>query len=113
MKPIQHTIASFLADLRDCCAPSPQASIDLQASAAFWVAVKLGVASDPSVFWARQVVPVVEIARLTEAPYLSAVGYLVDSGTVGLTPEMDTAFARVVKRSPHTLERTGIADDPL
>lgn len=63
----------------------------------------------------RNLRPALDAARLTEVPYLASVGYLVAAGVLAHPPIelLRSSLLKMVRRAPHTAERSGYADDSL
>jgi len=87
----------------------------LPVDAALWLASKAGLTPELSSLAIPSAVTSARTDRLTEAPYLAALGYLADIRWAGIpsTSQIAPFLNRVAKRAPHTFERHGIADDPL
>lgn len=109
--PVAHTLSSVLDALRRRTRRERTPG-DLVGNASLWLAVRCGtpVASSE---WKLPEGLTPDSSRLTEAPYLAAIGYLVDLGLVSIPTALVEAATRVAKRAAHTAERTGYADDPL
>jgi nucleoside phosphorylase len=99
--------------LRAACLEAPRAVGDLDQNTALWVAVQLGQAPATSSFRVLRVE--IDRGRLSEAPYLAALGFL--AGAVPATSVdrnvVKPALKTVLQRQPHTLEGGGFADDAL
>lgn len=85
---------------------------DVRRNAALFLARKAG---DRRSSFERNLRPTLDIARLTEVPYLASVGYLLASGMLAHPPveQLRTSLEKALRRSPHTAERSGYADDAL
>ena len=59
--------------------------------------------------------PVVDVTRVTELPYLSALGYLLSVELLGHVPtsQIKQGLEAVTRRAAHTAERAGYADDAM
>lgn len=111
---IRHTLTSIITDLRRDVAPGARDVGDLQRNATLWLAVRAGMIATKSSFslpaaWR------VDTARLTDATYLAAIGFAaaVRDSDANMKSNVEAALRRLMKRSPHTVERSGFADDPL
>lgn len=110
--PVAHTLSSVLDGLRGR-GRRERAVGELLGNVAWWLDTQLGTSIDASAWALAGNEMTLEIARLAEAPYLAAVGYLVDLGVLAVVPAMSEAATRIARRASHTLERTGFADDPV
>jgi hypothetical protein len=111
---IQHTLTSVVADLRREVVPVVRDLGDLQRNATLWLAVRAGMNATRSSFslpdaWR------VDTARLTDATYLAAIGFAagVRDPDTNIKPSVEAALRVLMRRKPHTVERSGFADDPL
>lgn len=111
---VRHTLRSVLAELRRDVVPATRDIGDLQRNATLWLAVRAGMSATRSSF-ALPAPWRVDIVRLSDASYLAAIGFGagvrdLDSAT---RPAVEAALHALMRRSPHTVERSGFADDPL
>lgn len=107
---IQGLVASYAGALSG----EPHRVGDLGQNAALWIASRLGLNTLANAL--REGVTQgggIEDARLAEAPYLAAVGYLVDLGLVLARPSLGLNLDLVLARAPFTREGCGFADDPV
>lgn len=84
---------------------------DVRRNVALFLAKKAG---DRRSSFERNLRPLFDVTRLDEVPYLASIGYLVAAGVI-LNPSVDdlrAALEKAVRRAPHTVERSGYADDP-
>jgi hypothetical protein len=111
---LHFTLAAVVAELRRLCATPNRETGDVQRNAILWLSVRAGVPADRSSF--RLPAVALDISRLSQTPYLAAVGFLRAAGFVvpGLNrDEIVRALESLAKRNPHTVEGGGFADDPL
>lgn len=87
---------------------------DLGRNATLWIASRLGLEILPRALRGGLAGgdPVDE-ARFVEAPYLAALGYLVDLGLAPRHPLLAPHLGAVLARTPFTREACGFADDPV
>lgn len=111
---IRHTLTSVIADLRRDVVPLARDVGDLQRNATLWIAVRAGMVAKKSSF-ALPLHARPDIARLTDATYLAAIGFAAGVRDLdpAIKPSVEAGLRALVKRSPHTVERSGFADDPL
>lgn len=111
---IRFTLNGIVAGLRRDLASVTRDIGDLQRNAALWLAVRAGTPVETSSFALPRTLKPDE-TRFSEAGYLAALGYAANAQgwDLALQPSIRTALLSLIKRSPHTLERGGFADDPL
>jgi nucleoside phosphorylase len=85
---------------------------DLRRNAALYLAQRAGTLASS---FGKGLVPDVDESRLGELAYLAAIGYLLGSNLIVSPPTgaLLKASERVARRSAHTAERTGFADEPI
>lgn len=99
-------------DLRSRVISAQREIGDIRRNATLFASVRAGMTSSSF----REHLPKsFDEARLGEAPYLAALGYLFGAGIlqVPVPPALRDRVLRLARRSPHTQEHTGFADDPL
>jgi hypothetical protein len=111
---IRHTLTDVVAALRRDVVPTSRDAGDLQRNAALWLAVRAGTSTTKSSFdlpasWRT------DPARLSDVSYLAAIGFAAGVGELDAAPRpsLEAALHMILKRKPHTFERSGFADDPL
>lgn len=109
--PFEHTLGSALEELRR--SQRNRALGELVESAAWWLDVQSGTTPSASSWRLATTDLNITEARLTEAPYLAAIGYLSAIQVVPMSDAIGSAATRVLRRAAHTIERRGFADDPL
>lgn len=110
--PVAHTLSSVLDRLRRRGRHERTVG-ELLGNAAWWLDARSGTSVNTSPWALAEDEMTLETERLTEAPYLAAVGYLLDLGVIDVVPALSAAATKVARRAPHTPERTGLADDPV
>jgi hypothetical protein len=111
---LQFTLTDVVARLRRDLAMSPRDPSDLQRNAALWIAVRSGTPPRRSSFaLAAPWKP--DTSHFSDAGYLATLGFLANAESLGVGDRTETihALLALMKRSPHTVERSGFADDPL
>jgi nucleoside phosphorylase len=109
---ISLTLRSVLDSLRGGIRRD-RAAGELLANASWWLDCTVGTAVTAS-SWAFDDDDAALInGRLTEAPYLAAIGFLVAIDIIPVSESLATGCAKVMQRAARTVERTGYADDPL
>lgn len=85
---------------------------DVRRNAALFLARRAG---DRRSSFERDLRPSLDAARFTEVPYLASVGYLVAADVIAHPPldQLRISLGKAVRRAPHTVERSGYADDAL
>lgn len=112
---IQFSLASVVADLRRNLATPSRNPGDLQRNATLWLGVRAGTQAETSSFalpagWRP------DEARFSDAAYLAALGFATSAAGGLNSPGRAAATAALLalmKRSAHTIERSGFSDDPL
>ncbi len=112
---LQFTLVSVVANLRRALRVAQRDAGDLQRNAALWLAVRAGTQPARSSFslvggWR------LDGTRLLDAAYLAAIGFATAAAEKLDSPNraaVGAALLTLMKRSPHTVERGGFADDPL
>lgn len=112
-RPIDRTILDVVTDLRGLCIPTQRELGDLARNVVLWLVG--GSEARQSSFGFPELPPSIDKSRLTEAPYLAALGYLYGSGILAApVPQVIcSGLKSVLRRSPHTVEKSGFVDDPL
>lgn len=105
-------LADVVRGLRATLIPRSREVGDLRRNAALFVAAR---AATPRSSFGTGLVASVDESRLGELSYLAAIGYLLGANLVAGPPTaaLLSASERVVRRSVHTAERTGFADEPI
>ena len=113
LDPIAHTLSEVVDQLRGGIRRERTVG-ELIGNVAWWLDAQSGVPVRAST-WALTDSEIARIDsnRLVEAPYLAAVGYLVELGVLPSSPSMVDAAKKIARRAPRTMERTGFADDSL
>lgn len=100
------------AALRHACTARTRELGDLHRNACLWLSCWAGLPASDSSF----LVPgglFVDQNRLTELPYVAALGFVAGLENTLVAPmTLVDGLKAVVRRRPHTRERTGFADDP-
>lgn len=86
---------------------------ELLANASWWLDCMAGTAAKASPWALEGDGGSVQDARLTEAPYLAAIGFLVAIEIIPIAESLTVGCTKVMQRAARTVERTGYADDPL
>ena len=109
---ISLTLRSVLDSLRSGIRRD-RAAGELLANASWWLDCTVGTAVMAS-SWALDAAAAALInGRLTEAPYLAAIGFLVAIDIIPASESLAMGCTKVMQRAARTVERTGYADDPL
>lgn len=102
----------FVNSLRPLVVPEVREVGDVRRNAAVFLARKAG---DRRSSFERNLRPLVDTTRLSEVPYLAAVGYLIAGEVLHHPPvaQLRASLEKALRRAPHTAERSGYADDAL
>lgn len=108
---IKFTLAEIVESLRE--RSRREQTIQLIANAAWWLDAYGGTPLHDSP-WATDTTSLsVDDARLHEAPYVAALGFLLALESLPFAKQIEAALSKIARRAAHTNERTGYADHPL
>jgi nucleoside phosphorylase len=108
---IKFTLAEIVESLRE--RSRREQTIQLVANAAWWLDAAGGTPLHDSP-WATDTASLsVDDARLHEAPYVAALGFLFALESLPFAKQIEAALSKIARRAAHTNERTGYADHPL
>lgn len=105
-------LLDVVKNLRALILPEARELGDVRRNAVLWLA---RLAKTNASSFGRGLSTAIDPARLDELPYASAVGFAAASGLFSspLPTETGSALRKLARRSPHTAEKTGYADDVL